>query len=428
MAQPQQASPELTTLTTLPPEVLLNIFAYLEVPDLLQTSRTCHQLRTLACDPLLHLTRLHSASQTLSYLLARRASKSSISPPSSWICLSKTNVLSRQISKSLIRIRLSHNLEHRPSPAELVERAILLPVCGSSYSSPVSPALIQSHQAVQRRSLRDRLARKLQRRPSVASLVDLNIIPAECVRATTNSSRSTTSYSTAAKCTNCCTTSSSPSSPCTTLHSGSQPHHPHPQSTSVIVSPAIVLTRRNVIRETLKDGLRAWVEGRGLQAQKRKADELDAAERANVKTLVRRFAARKLAADAELDWVRERRRRRAAAAASGSGVGTSVSQKQCALPPESRQRCWGREAEMAKAKDRERRERLRHDHDHNHDHPGAGGNDGGRADAGGGGGGGGIGEGVDHPYCCSVCPQPTRAHVLGLKRFWEGVIRAAAAG
>ncbi|KAK5030277.1 hypothetical protein LTS07_002502 [Exophiala sideris] len=26
------------------------------------------------------------------------------------------------------------------------------------------------------------------------------------------------------------------------------------------------------------------------------------------------------------------------------------------------------------------------------------------------------------------CAHPTRAHVLGLKKFWEGVIRAAAAG
>jgi len=183
-----------------------------------------------------------------------------------------------------------------------------------------------------------------------------------------------------------------------------------------------------VIRETLKDGLRAWVEGRGLQAQKRKADELDATERANVKTLVRRFAARKLAADHELDWVRERRKRRAAAAAaataSGAETGNPASpQRSAPLPPESRQRYWGREAEMERAKDRERRERLRHDH--------PGGNDA-HADADSGGVGGtpgtGTGTGGEYPYYCGVCPQPTRAHVLGLKRFWEGVIRAAAAG
>jgi hypothetical protein len=409
--QPQQQLLVLDTLTTLPPEVLLNIFKYLEIPDLLQTSRTCHQLRTLACDPLLHLTRLHSASQTLSYLLARRASKSSISPPSSWIWMSKTNVLSRQISKSLIRIRLSHNLEHRPSPAELVERAILPPACCSSYSSPVSPALIQSHQAVQRRSLRDRLARKLQRRPSVASLVSLNIIPAECVRACSSPS----------PCTSCASRStfSSPVSSFPTPHSqpsASHPHHHHHHYSNgdisasiVVVSPAIVATRRNVIRETLKDGLRAWVEGRGIQAQKRKADELEATERANVKNLVRRFAARKLAADAESDFGERRRDGGRGAVedggnANGNGVGVAgrVSERrrrgspQSAPPP----RCWGREAEIARNREEERRKRM---------------GDAGRAADG----------GLDY---CGVCPQPTRAHVLGLKRFWEGVIRAAAAG
>lgn len=91
----------------------------------------------------------------------------------------------------------------------------------------------------------DGLARKLERRPSMNSLVSLNIMPEECVRRS--------------------------------------------------VSPVIVATRRRVIREGLKDGLRAWVESRALLAQKRKADELEAAERTTVKTLVRRFAARKLA-------------------------------------------------------------------------------------------------------------------------------------
>jgi hypothetical protein len=131
------------------------------------------------------------------------------------------------------------------------------------------------------------------------------------------------------------------------------------------VAPAIVATRRKVIRESLKDGLRAWVEGRGIQAQKRKADEMDGAERITVKSLVRRFAARKLAQDKP---------------------------EQChihlsdpvAVEKRRAQARWGREVEVAKM-DAERRTAAH-----------------------------------------GTCAQPTRAHVLGLKRFWEGVIRAAA--
>ncbi|KAL2395239.1 hypothetical protein ABEF95_012891 [Exophiala dermatitidis] len=299
------------SLDALPAEVLLRVFSFLEVPDLLQVSRTCHALRDIACDPLLHLERLHHASYTLSIALARRPSKSSISPPNSWIWLSKTNVLSRQISKSLIRIRLSHSLEHRPSARDLVERAILPSSC-SGYWSPVSPALIQSHRAVQRRKLMDGLGRKLERRPSMNSLVSLNILPEECARRS--------------------------------------------------VSPAIVATRRKVIRESLKDSLRAWVESRAIQAQKRKADEVEAAEKTTVKTLVRRFAARNVKLAQE----------------------TAENIDPVSLEKRRAQAKWGREVEIAKQHEKRR------------------------------------------AAATGASAHPTRAHVLGLRKFWEGVIRAAA--
>lgn len=113
------------------------------------------------------------------------------------------------------------------------------------------------------------------------------------------------------------------------------------------------------MRESLKDGLRAWVEGRGLAAQKRKADEMDATERKTVKNMARRFTARKLAQEQEgrRDWVE--------------------AEKQKA------QAQWGREVEIARRKEERRASQN---------------------------------AGSSHP----------RAHVLGLKRFWEGVIRAAA--
>jgi hypothetical protein len=127
------------------------------------------------------------------------------------------------------------------------------------------------------------------------------------------------------------------------------------------MSPTIFTKRRQIMRESLKDGLRAWVEGRGIQAQKRKADELEFTERRTVKSLAQRFAAKKLAVDLE----------------SSSG--------RIDLEKRKAQARWGREVEVARRKEEKR----------------ANSNTG--------------------------CSHPTRAHVLGLKRFWEGVIRSAAA-
>lgn len=290
------------SLTDLPDEVVLHILSYLAVHDLLQTSRTCRVFRALAADPILHEERLRWASANLQLELSRRKTKASISPPSAWIWLSKTNVLSRSISKSLIRIRLCHSLERRPSTKELVARAIL-----PAYSPHVSPLLVQSQQAVYKNLLKGDLCRKLERRPSVNSLVSLNILPEECVK----------------------------------------------------VSPALVTARRRVIKESLKDGLRAWVETRGLKEQQRRALELDDSERKTVKALVRRLTARKLAAELETqaDAVAMERKRAQAR--------------------------WGRARENQRIKE-QRRAASQGDFAH-----------------------------------------PTRAHVSGLKRFWESVIATA---
>ena len=104
------------------------------------------------------------------------------------------------------------------------------------------------------------------------------------------------------------------------------------------------------MKESLKDGLRAWVEGRGIQAQKRKADEMEASEKRTVKSLAKRFTVRRIDDQHIVPGdliVLEKRRAQAR---------------------------WGRELELARRKEEK---------------------------------------------------VPTRAHVLGLKRFWEGVIRTA---
>lgn len=116
------------------------------------------------------------------------------------------------------------------------------------------------------------------------------------------------------------------------------------------------------MKESLKDSLRAWVENQGLKAQQQRLDELNETERVNVKILIRRLTARRVAEelDNKVDSVsREKRRAQAR---------------------------WGRALEVQRLQE-ERRCKTR---------------------------------GPD-------CLHPTRAHVLGLKRWWEGKIRTATA-
>jgi len=112
------------------------------------------------------------------------------------------------------------------------------------------------------------------------------------------------------------------------------------------------------MKERLKDGLRAWVEGRAVAAQKKRADELESTEEQSVKALVRRFAAKKLASDLDQQF------------------------DHVALEKRKAQERWGRQAQAAKHKKENNKN--------------------------------------------GACAQPTRAHVLGLRGFWEGIIRAAA--
>jgi hypothetical protein len=285
------------SLDSLPPEALLKILTYLDVHDLHQLTLTSHKLRSLSCDPLLHLQRIHHVNALLAHLLSRRPSRRDLAPPNACIYLSRTNVLSRSISKSLTRIRVNHALSQRPNAALLIQRGIL----PTSYTH-LAPTLLQSALEIQRLKLRASVCQKLDRRPSIRSLVDRHILPEECSRPGT-------------------------------------------------VSPVLVATRRQIIRERLKDGLRRWVEGRAVAAQRERSFSSAAEEGVSVRAVVKRLQAR-----------RDRER-------GEEHVDSVVVEKKRA------QRAWGAEAEKERARARN---------------------------------------------------QPTRAHVLGLKRFWEGVIMAAA--
>lgn len=223
-------------LSTLPPEVLLSILQFLDISDLHNLRLTTPLLRRLACDPLLHLQRLHSVPPILSHKITHRPPRRSLAPPNATIYLTRTAVLSLRISKSLVRIRVNHALSTRPQATDLICRGVL----PRAYNV-VSPGLVAVSVKVQRRRVRDVVGRKLEKRPSVGSLVQRCILPEEC-----------------------------------------RPG---------LVSPVLVEARRRVMRERLKDGLSRWIQGRGVEAQKEMSDE--AAEGVSVRALVRRLQARR---------------------------------------------------------------------------------------------------------------------------------------
>lgn len=138
-----------------------------------------------------------------------------------------------------------------------------------------------------------------------------------------------------------------------------------------VIAPGLVQRRRRVIRESLKDGLRVWVERRAVLVRRRKEEAEGEKERLGVKELIKTFTRRVLE---EQEPLPEERR-----------AGGRIAGQRKKAPPR-----WGREDDVARKWEDRRR---------------------GPAGVQGGDGG---------------CSQPTRAHVLGLKRFWEGVIKAAA--
>ncbi|KAI9847504.1 MAG: hypothetical protein M1837_002405 [Sclerophora amabilis] len=147
-------------------ELLLHVFTFLDVPELLNTSRTCHPLRTISLDPLLHRSRLHEASQRLSLSLSLRPSFSSLRPPISTIYLSRTHLAARFISRRLISHRLNRSLSRRPSASDLVDYNILPAECCAHNRATgevmwgcggVAPGLVDARRKFERERVKDRL-------------------------------------------------------------------------------------------------------------------------------------------------------------------------------------------------------------------------------------------------------------------------------
>ncbi|KAL7270193.1 hypothetical protein RUND412_007100, partial [Rhizina undulata] len=134
-------------LTQFPDEIVLNILEFLDVPELYALTKTCHHLRTLSTDPLLHHTRLKSAKRTLATTLAHRPTLPDLLAKNPHLYLTPREATQRTLHRSLARIRLKRHLRTRPSIPVLMERGVLPAIYkqtddGVFYTPVVAPALV----------------------------------------------------------------------------------------------------------------------------------------------------------------------------------------------------------------------------------------------------------------------------------------------
>ncbi|KAH8649170.1 hypothetical protein BX600DRAFT_517557 [Xylariales sp. PMI_506] len=143
-------------LDVLPNEVLMHILGFLEVCDLLATSRTNHHLRALSLHPILHFYRLRRTRLSLPSLLISPTRPTLRDLTARHIFLTNTSQISRRLARNLIAIRLSRRLPLRPSAETLVQRGVLP---GECVEGSVAPGLVARKRAVERERLKDGLRR-----------------------------------------------------------------------------------------------------------------------------------------------------------------------------------------------------------------------------------------------------------------------------
>jgi len=144
-------------LDDMPNEILTHIFSYLDVSDLLATSRTSHHLRTLSLQPILHELRLLQVRTTLPPLLVSPSRPTLTELIARHIVLTNTIQASRRLGRNLVAIRLSRRLPQRPSVKSLVQRGVLPPECVEG--SVIAPGLVARKRAVEKERLKDGLRR-----------------------------------------------------------------------------------------------------------------------------------------------------------------------------------------------------------------------------------------------------------------------------
>ncbi|KAK5113252.1 hypothetical protein LTR62_003588 [Meristemomyces frigidus] len=162
----------MASLERLPDELLLRVLYFIDIPELLSTSRASHHLRKLSFDPLLHKLRLTYSRERVNYLLLRRPTLHALQPPGSTIYLNRTHVAARRLHWSLVCIRLSRCLSRRPKLSSLVSANILPQECCRYdrrsgeiiWGQGVAGSLVERKRRVEREYLRDGLRVWLERK------------------------------------------------------------------------------------------------------------------------------------------------------------------------------------------------------------------------------------------------------------------------
>ncbi|KAF2971558.1 hypothetical protein GQX73_g1965 [Xylaria multiplex] len=148
------------SLDCLPNEILMQILGFLDVGDLLTTSRVNHHFRTLSLAPILHTYRLQHARMLLPPLLTSPSRPTLAELITRHIFLTQTTQISRRLARNLVAIRLSRRLPQRPSAETLVQRGVLPPECVPGCGcAPIAPALVAKRRAVEKEKLKDGLRR-----------------------------------------------------------------------------------------------------------------------------------------------------------------------------------------------------------------------------------------------------------------------------
>ncbi|KAL7941372.1 hypothetical protein V8C42DRAFT_179031 [Trichoderma barbatum] len=147
-------------LENLPSEVLAHIVSFLDVDDLLRASRTCHRLRTISVDPVLHHYRLRNARFLLTSFLNSPCRPSLHDLMSRSIFLTQNTIISRRLARSLISIHLSRRLASRLSARDLVQRCVLPQECvPGMFPVHVAPGLVAKRKTIEKERIKDGLRR-----------------------------------------------------------------------------------------------------------------------------------------------------------------------------------------------------------------------------------------------------------------------------
>ncbi|KAL7914298.1 hypothetical protein GGI35DRAFT_239085 [Trichoderma velutinum] len=147
-------------LEALPSEVLAHIASFLDVDDLLRASRTCHRLRAISLDPVLHHYRLRNARSLLTLFLNSPFRPSLSDLMSRSIFLTQNTLISRRLARSLISIRLSRRLASRLSASDLVQRCVLPQECvPGMFPVYVAPGLVAKRKSIEKERIKDGLRR-----------------------------------------------------------------------------------------------------------------------------------------------------------------------------------------------------------------------------------------------------------------------------